>query len=70
MRGVTGSGDKTAGTRRFQLTRLMRGVTSSGSPQMPSDTFQLTRLMRGVTALRQERIQLDYNFNSHASCEA
>ena len=48
----------------------MRGVTIEANKPEPQTIFQLTRLMRGVTGEMEDLYKNNYDFNSHASCEA
>ena len=70
MRGVTAEQTAMSYSNLFQLTRLMRGVTVRKAYITNVNKFQLTRLMRGVTIYFSSKKPPDYNFNSHASCEA
>ena len=48
----------------------MRGVTFNNGVTFWHNPFQLTRLMRGVTKATMQTQQNEFDFNSHASCEA
>ena len=70
MRGVTSPPCRKNQRRQFLLTRLMRGVTHQRARIRRNNWFLLTRLMRGVTENGENMTYQDWNFYSHASCEA